>query len=53
VQVFAFYREQFHAVTGLAVSLVIWIVLRAMARREALRLREPGDLRLSTGPGSR
>lgn len=34
VHVFAFYREQLHAVTGLAVSLVIWIGLRAMARHE-------------------
>jgi hypothetical protein len=34
VHVFAFYRDQLWAVAGLAVSLVIWIGLRAMARHE-------------------
>ncbi len=40
VHVFAFYREQLQAVAGLAVSLVIWIGLRAMARREGHRPQE-------------
>jgi len=43
-QFFAFYSSQFAALTGLAVSLLIWITLRYMIAEEQERLGEMGKV---------
>ena len=38
-QIFAFYKEQFLALAGLLLNILIWIGLRYITEREVLRIR--------------